>query len=82
MIGHLQRNKIRRTLPEVDMIHSGDSPRLVEAVDRIAGELSLRMPMLLEVNISGEADKGGFAPEAVEAFLAGRPSFATSRFAG
>jgi hypothetical protein len=70
MIGHLQRNKIRRTLPEVDMIHSGDSPRLVEAVDRIAGELSLRMPMLLEVNISGEADKGGFAPEDVEGFLA------------
>jgi hypothetical protein len=70
MIGHLQRNKIRRTLPEVDMIHSGDSPRLLMAVDRIAGELSLRMPMLLEVNISGEADKGGFAPEDVEGFLA------------
>jgi PLP dependent protein len=70
MIGHLQRNKIRRTLPEVDMIHSGDSPRLVEAVDRIAGELSLRMPMLLEVNVSGEADKGGFAPDEIEGFLA------------
>ena len=40
MIGHLQRNKVRRTLPLVEMIHSADSPRLIEAVDRIAGELS------------------------------------------
>ena len=79
MIGHLQRNKVRRTLPEVDMIESGDSQRLVEAVDEAAdeaaGELALRTSILIEVNISGDADKGGFAPDAVEPFLARAAEF-------
>jgi len=69
MIGHLQRNKVRRTLPLVRMLESADSPALVEAVDRAAGELSLRVPILLEVNVSGEMAKHGFAPDAVEPFL-------------
>jgi len=69
MVGHLQRNKVRRTLPLVQMIHSADSPRLVAAIDRIAGELSLCVPVLLEVNVSGESAKGGFEPAAVEPFL-------------
>jgi len=69
LIGSLQRNKIRRTLPLVTMIHSADSPSLIAAIDRIAGELNLRMPLLLEVNVSGEASKHGFAPEAIEPLL-------------
>ncbi len=69
MVGHLQRNKVRRTLPLVEMIQSADSPRLIAAVDRIAGELDRRVPILLEVNISGESAKHGFEPEAVEPFL-------------
>ena len=70
LIGHLQRNKARRTLPLVAMIQSADTPRLVEAVDRIAAELSLNVPILLEVNVSREPAKHGFSPEAVEPFLA------------
>lgn len=69
LIGSLQRNKIRRTLPLVAMIHSADSPSLVAAIDRIAGESNLRMPLLLEVNVSAEASKHGFAPEALEPLL-------------
>ncbi len=69
MIGHLQRNKVRRVLPLVEMIHSADSPRLIGAIDRIAGELSLRVTILLEVNISNDAAKHGFRAEAVEPFL-------------
>ncbi len=69
MIGHLQRNKARRTLPLVELIHSADSPRLIDAIDRVAGELSLRIPILLEVNTSGEDAKHGFAPEAIEPYL-------------
>ena len=69
MIGHLQRNKVRRTLPLVEMIQSADGPRVIEAIDRIAGELSRRVPILLEVNVSQEAAKHGFAPSAVEPFL-------------
>jgi hypothetical protein len=69
MIGHLQRNKVRRTLPVAAMIESIDNPGLLEAVDRVAAELSLRLPVLLEVNVSGEAAKDGFEPEAIEPLL-------------
>jgi len=67
LIGHLQRNKIRRTLPLVDLIHSLDTARVVEAVDRIAAELGLRPKLLLEINVSGEASKDGFNPDSVRA---------------
>ena len=77
MIGHLQRNKVRRTLPLVAMIHSVDSPRLLaapsDAERRVGAAMSVlasRCRFLLEVNISGEAAKHGFAPEAIEPFLA------------
>ncbi len=69
MIGHLQRNKVRRTLPLVEMIQSADSPRLVAAIDRTAAELSQTIAILLEVNISGESAKHGFVPAEVEPAL-------------
>jgi PLP dependent protein len=65
-IGHLQRNKIRRTLTLAAMVHSVDSPRLAEALEQTAAELSLRVPVLLEVNTSGETAKGGFTPDEIE----------------
>lgn len=67
LIGHLQRNKVRRTLPLLAMIHSVDSPRLLSAVEE---ECSRPLPVLLEVNISGEAAKHGLAPESIEPVLA------------
>jgi pyridoxal phosphate enzyme (YggS family) len=69
MVGHLQRNKVRRTLPLVEMVQSADSPRLVAALDSAAAELSRRLPVLLEVNVSGDAAKHGFQPGEVERFL-------------
>ena len=75
MIGHLQRNKVRRTLPLVCLVHSVDSLGLVEAVDRVAGELSLRVPVLLEVNLAGEASKDGLDPAGVEPLLAELPKY-------
>jgi PLP dependent protein len=66
MIGHLQRNKVERTLPLVAMIHSIDSLRLAHAVDAAAGASDRRMPVLLEVNVSGEASKHGFTPAEIE----------------
>lgn len=65
MIGHLQRNKVRRVLPIARLIHSVDSLRLLAAIDRIAGEDDLRPRVLLEVNVSGEEAKHGFAPAEV-----------------
>ena len=62
MIGHLQRNKVRQVLKmRVAMIHSVDSLRLAQEIDRVAGEMSIRMPVLLEVNAAEEAQKFGVA---------------------
>jgi pyridoxal phosphate enzyme (YggS family) len=70
LIGHLQRNKVERTLPLVHAIHSIDSLRLLEAVEAgcAAGLCPDRpLPVLLEVNASCEAAKHGFTPEEVPA---------------
>ncbi len=69
MIGHIQRNKVERTLPLVAMIHSLDSFRLAEAIDSVAAKLGRTVPVLLEVNVSREPAKEGFAPEAIEPLL-------------
>jgi pyridoxal phosphate enzyme (YggS family) len=63
LIGPLQRNKVRSILPLASLIHSADSLRLLQAIDRIGGELGLRPRVLLEVNLSGEAEKHGFLAE-------------------
>ncbi|NNJ12426.1 YggS family pyridoxal phosphate-dependent enzyme [Chloroflexales bacterium ZM16-3] len=61
LIGHLQRNKARAAAELFDMIQSVDSLRLAETLDRHAAELGRRLPVLLQVNVSGEASKEGFA---------------------
>ncbi len=66
MVGHLQRNKVRRTLPLVDMVQSVDSPRLLAAIERACAELGSRVAVLLEVNVSGESAKHGFDPGEVQ----------------
>jgi pyridoxal phosphate enzyme (YggS family) len=67
LVGHLQRNKIDRTVPLVTLIHSVDSERLLDALDAFGRKRGQAVPVLLEVNCSREAAKGGFSPEAVPA---------------
>jgi pyridoxal phosphate enzyme (YggS family) len=66
LIGHLQRNKIERTLPLVHRLHSVDSQRLLAALD----EAERPAEVMLEVNCSGESAKQGFAPADVAALEA------------
>ena len=61
-IGHLQRNKIERTLPLVQMIHAVDTVRLLQAMEQEAARQQRSVSILLEVNASGEASKQGFEP--------------------
>lgn len=63
LIGPLQRNKARLVLTEVDCIHSIDSFKLLDHLDRLADELKIRPRLLLQVNVSGEESKGGFSPQ-------------------
>ncbi|MCX6357141.1 MAG: YggS family pyridoxal phosphate-dependent enzyme, partial [Candidatus Aureabacteria bacterium] len=63
MIGHLQRNKVRAALPIFAMIHSVDSLRLAEEIECAGRELARTVPVLLEVNVSGEGNKYGISPD-------------------
>ena len=63
MIGHLQRNKVEDALQIFDMIHSVDSLRLAEEIEKVGERTGKAMPVLLEVNISGERSKFGVEPE-------------------
>jgi pyridoxal phosphate enzyme (YggS family) len=62
LIGHLQSNKARRTLPLVTMIHSVDSLRLLSGIQLLGEETGAAPELLLQVNTSGEASKHGWAP--------------------
>jgi len=59
MIGHLQRNKVGQALALFDIIHSVDSERLAMEIDRQAER---PVPILVEVNTSGEISKFGIEP--------------------
>ncbi len=60
MVGHLQRNKVRQALDMFDIIQSVDSQRLTE---EIAGRAVNPIPVLIEVNTSGETSKFGIEPD-------------------
>lgn len=63
MIGHLQSNKCRDAVELFEMIQSVDSLHLAQEINRRAEQASKRMPILLEVNLAGEASKFGYRPE-------------------
>lgn len=69
MIGHLQRNKARRTLPWIDLLHAGDSLRLLETINQLSIESNRTCRVLVEVNVSGDETKHGFRPEQVPEVL-------------
>ena len=63
LIGHLQTNKARRTLPLVRMIHAVDSLKLLQLLDTLAREESNPPAICLQVNTSGEESKHGWSAE-------------------
>ena len=69
MVGHLQRNKVRDAVRLFRMIHSVDSLKLLEEIEKWAAENGATMPVLLEINVSGEASKFGMKPEDAEGVL-------------
>ncbi|MBC7267053.1 MAG: YggS family pyridoxal phosphate-dependent enzyme [Coriobacteriia bacterium] len=65
-IGTLQSNKVKDVVGRAVLIHSVDSVDLLARIDRIASERGVVQPVLLQVNVSGEATKHGFRPDDVE----------------
>ena len=69
MIGHVQRNKAGRVAELFDCVHGVDSLALAQALSRRATSARATLPVLIEVNISGESSKFGVAPDALESLL-------------
>jgi pyridoxal phosphate enzyme (YggS family) len=68
-IGSLQTNKVKDVVGKAHLIHSVDSARLLQFVDRKAAEIGVVQPVLLQVNVSGEDAKHGFSPHDVQDVL-------------
>lgn len=69
MIGRLQTNKVKEVVGKAALIHSMDSWHLAREINKRAQYLQIEMPVLLQVNISGEEQKTGVEPGEVRAFL-------------
>ncbi len=69
LIGHLQRNKVRRAVQLFSMLHAVDTLALLARIDSCSKEIGKSMPVCLEVNVSGEGSKYGFSPDAIPSVL-------------
>ncbi len=69
MIGHLQRNKVKYLVDKACMIHSVDSLRLAEEINKEAGKKAIRIPVLIEVNVAEEESKFGVPMEDAEKLI-------------
>jgi len=66
LIGHLQRNKVKKAIHIFDMIETIDSLRLAESLDKHCATEGKIMPILIEINSGKESNKTGVLPEDVE----------------
>jgi len=82
LIGHLQRNKVNRTLPVTSLIHGVDSPRLLKAINTAAADNSTPQQLLLEVNCSGDSEKHGFTPDGLREFASQFGDFSAVEICG
>ena len=69
LIGQLQTNKVKYIIGKVDMIQSVDRLALAQEIDRLAARAGVVQDVMIEVNIGGEAQKGGIGPDELPGFL-------------
>ena len=69
LIGHLQTNKVKYIIDKVRLIHSVESKKLAEEINKKAAEKGIICDILVEVNVSGESTKFGIIPQNAEAFV-------------
>lgn len=69
LIGHLQTNKAKDAVKIFSLIHSVDSIRIAEAIDKEASKIGKVQDVLVQVNVSGEKTKFGVRPEEVDGIL-------------
>ena len=81
-IGHLQTNKVKQVVGQVDLIQSVDSLRLLEAIQQEATRQGIRQDILLEINIGSEDSKTGFTVGDIPAVIEKLPAFPNIRVKG
>ena len=84
MIGHLQTNKAAKAAELFSAVDSVDSVKLAEKLDAAARRLGKKLPVLIEINVGGEAAKSGVAPDSteLEELLLAAPQFEALEFHG
>ena len=82
MIGHLQRNKVKYIIDKVALIHSVDSIRLAETIEKEAAKHNITANILIEVNVAKEESKFGLMPEELPAFVEHISKFSHIRVKG
>jgi pyridoxal phosphate enzyme (YggS family) len=82
LVGHLQTNKAKLAVQLFDLIHSLDSPRLAEALDRSGQQAGRVVRCLVEVNLGGEESKSGTTEEGVRPLLGAAARLAHLRIEG
>lgn len=81
-VGHLQRNKARAVVRHAALVHSVDSLRLLETLDRLADEAGRDLEVLAQVKLADEATKSGLDPRELAAFLAAGRGMRRARVVG
>ena len=69
LIGHLQTNKVKLVIDKVSMIHSLDSLRLANEINRRSADINRKTNVLVEINIASEPSKHGIAPDETSEFV-------------
>lgn len=69
MIGHLQTNKVKYIIDKVSLIHSVDSMKLAQEIQKQAQRHGITMDILIQVNAAGEESKFGIGPGSVKELI-------------
>ncbi len=81
-IGSLQTNKVKYIIDKVSLIHSLDSERLADEIQKQAQKHGIEVKVLVEINSGGEKNKGGIAPCDVAEFCLGLNKFPNIKLCG
>jgi pyridoxal phosphate enzyme (YggS family) len=82
MIGHLQRNKVKKAVRIFDMIETVDSMRLAQEIDRSCRKMGKTMPILIEINSGEETQKAGVMPGDAPELIKGMSALENIRVMG
>jgi len=82
MIGHLQKNKVKKAVRLFDMIETVDSVDIAREIDKRCAQMGKVMPILVEINSGKEPQKAGVLPEKAEALIKAISSLANIKVMG